>query len=616
MRSVSTWSDRPAESIPPEGFLVELGQGRADRYGGKPMGPFSCRWKMNFALLAVLAFNFFSSSDVFATDIVFGPVTCQRGTGAPTVFNYSFAVPEPSRGFIFKVYNGGLDDTIYELVSSSVVVLNGAQILGPNNFNQKVAFLEVPVNLQAQNSLRVEVRGKPGGALVIKAFPFVVIDVPVSGLAISATSVSVSGHLYSEAIGIDINGVPGTVTDTTFAVSGIPLVEGGNVLTVTAAKTGGFTGQASVTVIRDTTPPVITLASPQDGATVSAPSVDITGSVSDPTAAVLVNGIVVALTGTSFAANGISLQVGLNTIPIEARDPLGNRAAMILHVTYAPPAPTATVTIESPTFGAVVAQDEITVSGSVRVSTPEVGLKVNGVLAQVNGDSWVANRVPLSTGENTLTAIAVDENGEVTETSATVTRTASPAGGIRLFSNVESGIAPLKVSFYLENDAGQTLVSYKMDFDGDGVVDLEAAAFEGVGHTYAAEGIFSATMVASDATGNQYVAKLMVNVHSLPPLKAKWDAMKAALISNDLQQALKYFSPASAEEYGAIFSSLGINLPEIATGMQEIELVYVQGDRAKYRFRRVESSQGVPTEFTYYIYFVRDADGFWKIRDF
>ena len=78
---------------------------------------------------------------------------------------------EPSQGFIFKVYNGGLEDTTYELVSSSTVTLNGTEILGPNDFNQNVAYLEVPVALQAQNTLSVEVRGKPGGAMIIKLFP-------------------------------------------------------------------------------------------------------------------------------------------------------------------------------------------------------------------------------------------------------------------------------------------------------------------------------------------------------------------------------------------------------------------------------------------------------------
>jgi RHS repeat-associated protein len=226
-------------------------------------------------------------------------------------------------------------------VSSSTITLNGIQILGPDNFNQKVSFLEVPISLQALNTLSVEVRGKPGGAMIIKVFPFLVIDTPAAGQALSVITTSVTGHLYSEATSISVNGVSGTITGTMFLVNGAPLVEGNNVLTATAVRPGGFTGQTSITVTRDMTPPVISLTSPQDGETVSMPTIDIVGSVDDPLAVVFVNGSAVVLTGASFAARGISLQVGLNSITIEARDILGNRSTTILRLNYAPPAPTA-----------------------------------------------------------------------------------------------------------------------------------------------------------------------------------------------------------------------------------------------------------------------------------
>jgi len=274
------------------------------------------------------------------------------------------------------------------------------------------------------------------------------------------------------------------------------------------------------------------------------------------------------------------------------------------------------VTIDSPVSGSTVSQNEITVFGHARHRTPEIGVKVSGVLAQMNGDAWVANNVPVSVGENTLTAVLTDEKGRTAQTSAIVTLPAVSTGSVRLLSTVESGIAPLRVAFSLENNTGRNLVSYKMDFEGDGVVDLEAGAFESVEHAYATEGIFNATLLATDAAGNQYVGTLAVNVHALPPLKTKWDAMKAALTVQDLTGAVKNFASVSADTYGAIFSSLGSILPQIAVEMQNIELVYLRGDRAKYRMRVEELSGGVPTEFTYYIYFVRDEDGFWRIRDF
>lgn len=376
-------------------------------------------------LIAVLAVSVLSSSITFASDLVFGPVTCQRGTGAPTVFNYSFTAPESPRGFIFKVYNGGLEDTIYEQVSSSTITLNGVQILGPSTFNQNVTYLEVPVALQAQNSLSVEVRGKPGGALVIKAFPLVVIDTPMPGQAFSATSVPVTGHLYAEVTGINVNGVSGTVTGATFAVNGVPLVEGSNVLTAMAIRTDGFTGQASVLVTRDTTPPAITLTSPHDGATVSVPSVDVIGSVNEPSSVILVNGSVVALAGTAFTATDIPLQIGLNAISVEARDPLGNRSTIDLHVTYAPPVPTATLTA-TPTqilIGAPCAL-QWTTTGATAISVSQ-GI---GVVA-ASGTQAIS---PTETTTYTLTAagpggaVTAETTVTVTYPSPTVTFTVAP----------------------------------------------------------------------------------------------------------------------------------------------------------------------------------------------
>jgi RHS repeat-associated protein len=311
-----------------------------------------------------------------AGDEIFGPQVCRRGTGAPTVFQYSFPAAEPDRGYVLKVFNGGLEDTLFEQVSSSVITLNGVEVLGPNNFSQLVSYLEVPVALQPQqNTLRVEVRGKPGGALVIKIYPSVVIDYPSEGRAFATTAVPVTGRLYAAATAIDVNGVPGTVSGTNFSVNNVPLAEGNNVLTATAGGSGALSGHDSVVVTRDTTPPAIVVTSPQDGATVSIPSIDIVGSVNDPGATVLVNGSAVALVDFSFIVRGFELGAGTNTIPIEARDALGNSSMLAVHATYAPPAPTAALTASSgqiPAGGSSVLN--WTTSGATAVSiAPDIG---------------------------------------------------------------------------------------------------------------------------------------------------------------------------------------------------------------------------------------------------
>ena len=217
------------------------------------------------ALLAILAMSALSPAITFANDLVFGPVTCQRGVGAPTVFNYTFGVTEPSRGYIFKVYNGGLEDTTYEQVSSSTITLNGVEILGPNNFSQNVGYLELPVVLQTQNTLNVEVRGRPGGAIILKLFPFVVMDSPADDQVFKTQPLAVSGHLNAAASSVSVNGLPATESGGSFTATNMPLAEGRNTLTASATRVGGFVGTDSVEVILDSTAPVITLAYPPEG---------------------------------------------------------------------------------------------------------------------------------------------------------------------------------------------------------------------------------------------------------------------------------------------------------------------------------------------------------------
>ena len=220
------------------------------------------RTVFSFALIvAALAAPAFAG----AADLVLGPVTIQRGTGAPTVFNYTFTAPESNHGFVLKVYNGGLEDTTYELVSSSTITLNGTEILGPNNFNQHITYLEVPVALQAQNEMSVVVRGKLGGAMLLKLFPVIEIHAPAANKVFGSQPAVVSGSLYAAASGVTVNGISATLDASGFSASGVPLVEGRNEIVAIALGPGGITAADDrVTVVLDTIPPLVTIAHPPE----------------------------------------------------------------------------------------------------------------------------------------------------------------------------------------------------------------------------------------------------------------------------------------------------------------------------------------------------------------
>jgi len=98
---------------------------------------------------------------------VFGPAYYERGAGAPVMVNDAIAVRVPGAPYRILVYNGGLEDSEYERVSSSVIQINGGTVFGPDAFGQDVGYLEAPVDLSAANELSVELRGKPGGGVVL-----------------------------------------------------------------------------------------------------------------------------------------------------------------------------------------------------------------------------------------------------------------------------------------------------------------------------------------------------------------------------------------------------------------------------------------------------------------
>src|SRR6267143_3847302 len=123
-------------------------------------------WRLVLAILCVFTVGAIPAHA--GTFTVFGPKNYVRGTGAPVTVTDTFTVSNPSTQFTLKAFNGGLENAQTELVSSSIVTINGAQVLGPSNFNQNVSEIEVPVTLQASNTLSVQVRGQPGGTLTIQ----------------------------------------------------------------------------------------------------------------------------------------------------------------------------------------------------------------------------------------------------------------------------------------------------------------------------------------------------------------------------------------------------------------------------------------------------------------
>ena len=123
---------------------------------------------VNCLLACTFLFFFLAGNTIAGTFKVFGPETFQRQTRMPKAEIRSFSVINPNTEYLIKVYNGALEDTEYERVSSTVLEINGIQVVGPQEFNQKIDSIEKPIVLNFSNELIVEVRGKPGGAITVE----------------------------------------------------------------------------------------------------------------------------------------------------------------------------------------------------------------------------------------------------------------------------------------------------------------------------------------------------------------------------------------------------------------------------------------------------------------
>jgi hypothetical protein len=122
--------------------------------------------------------------------------------------------------------------------------------------------------------------------------------------------------------------------------------------------------------------------------------------------------------------------------------------------------------------------------------------------------------------------------------------------------------------------------------------------------------------MVTDNQGNVYTEMAVVNVLSRAEMDAllisKWEGMKGALSQGNINEALNYFVTDSRGEYREIFELLIPQLPALVSAMREINMVEIKANMAEYYVKRFQ--RGV--DISYFIYFMRDENGIWRINSF
>ena len=240
-----------------------------------------------------------------------------------------------------------------------------------------------------------------------------------------------------------------------WTVAAVPLAVGRNTITVKAQDdAAGLVIQSIVVERIDNTPPPpapaspqapsIRITSPSDGTATTALTADVKGTASHPTGIKSISWR--ATTGASGVAQGttawdtglVGLEVGVNTVTIDAIALDGGAASKTVQITVsaaAPPPPPAggasdttppSLTILSPsTTSVVTSSSTITITGT---ATDNVGVSVVRWETAVSGGvatgttNWSTGPIPLFVGMNNLAIRAYDAAGNASWRSVSVTR--------------------------------------------------------------------------------------------------------------------------------------------------------------------------------------------------
>ncbi|MBN1205865.1 MAG: hypothetical protein JXB05_13185 [Myxococcaceae bacterium] len=262
--------------------------------------------------------------------------------------------------------------------------------------------------------------------------PVIQVQSPSSGLVTSQAQVELvvavqdTAPVVSVAVGGEelVEGVDGVWRRS------VPLLEGTNQLVISVLDAAGNSASTSLSVLRDSTPPQLSVTSPSEGTRVGALSIRVRGTTTDATPVVLrVNGAAVTVGNDGAFDVEQALVQGANTLRLVATDAAGNVTEQELQVRANAQPPTLGIT--EPVDGTVTEASSVTVRG---VATPadssdSVVVVVAGSMAAVSPEGSFLRTVQLAPGAQTLTVVAMDGYGLRSQASVSITRRAGSSDG-------------------------------------------------------------------------------------------------------------------------------------------------------------------------------------------
>ena len=374
---------------------------------------------------------------------------------------------------------------------------------------------------------------------------------------------------------------------------------------------GNSSNAIAISFAVDTTAPRYLALSPANGSVLQSPQVVIQGSVDDEAASVVFEnfaafgGIGPNPQGKAFAFP-ITLNSGVNTIKLTAIDSAGNAASAILQLTLA----AVGVTIDSPASGSSTNSDIALITGTFQ-GPPRTAIAVNGVLAALSGDRFYA-QVGLQLGGNLVTATATSPDGTSATQSINVTSTG--VAPISISPSTTNAIAPVNIIFDLGNATGRAIKRIEADYDGNGTFNLVTTNPNAVlQFTYATPGIYTALFRVTDDLNVVHTYSMVLNIEDRnqvdQQLRSVWSSFTQALVAQDKAAAMNSITVSSRDAYGPIYDALMLEMPAIIGSFSALQSSILSSTVGEYAVNR--TIDGVDRIF--FIYFLRDVDGVWRI---
>ncbi len=374
---------------------------------------------------------------------VFGPKTFTTSAGAPQSVSETVSLSGPcdlgpSAVYTLVVTNDG--------VSSASIRVNGAEVVGEQDFNQNVSSIERTVTLAASNTLTATIKGGTrNGSLTLTIRRHIDLTESVFTAktytttgksdvfrdSFSAAGVSGpfeivvrNGSMPVKSASVRLNGAE-VVSEQALASAAVvrrsvSLAASNDLVIDTKADAAG--ASLSVAVIRHVTDS----AGPQivhgltSGQVIASTPLTISGTVTDPSgvAAFAVNGTAVAVGAGGAFSTSVNLVEGSNTIRFAATDCEGNVTQHDVTVTLEV-APALVITTPRP--NALIGSLTVAMAGTVSSTAGIQSLTANGAPMTVSGTSW-SGSVTLTAGDGArdITVVVTDTAGRQTTRAVTV----------------------------------------------------------------------------------------------------------------------------------------------------------------------------------------------------